>query len=230
MYARGIDVSCVQVEPIDWTGLDFAWVKCGNGNDGNDPMFLHHITSARAAGLVVGAYHVGFPLPSDPAHPGREPELQARAHYQQSASVIRDVGDLPTALDLEWPIPGSDKWRQFGLSAAFVRGWALAYLAEAERLCGRTPVLYDGFPDYWAGIDGADEAAFARYPLWVVDYPAPWQHRVPTDDHMLVVPKPWTAWTFWQHCGGGIRLANGVPVDGNVFNGTAEELLIYAAS
>jgi GH25 family lysozyme M1 (1,4-beta-N-acetylmuramidase) len=224
MLTRLIDVSSVQAARIDFPavvlqGVAGVYHRCGNGNNSPDPNFASRIGEANSAGLMVGAYAVGFPLPLDPAHPGREPEAQAEAHYKQCGGLGSGAGELRPMLDLEWPVPGSPEWRMFALSGAFVRTWALAYLRHAQSLWGVAPLLYDGFPDFWSGIDGASEPAFADFPLWVVDYPAPWQHQVPSNDQLLVVPRPWSKWTMWQHCGGGLRLPGGVPVDGDVFNG-----------
>lgn len=239
-FARGVDVSDVQSVAIDWAallaeGYSFTYHRCGNGNDPPDPNFPSRIDGAMRAGLLGGAYAPGFPLPPDPAHPGREPYAQARAHYQQCGGLGSGGGELPPMLDLEWPVPGSPEWTKYaaiGMTKATVRDWAYAYLQEAESLWGVLPVLYDGFPDFWAacGIDGASDSRFAKYPLWVVDYPAPYQHVAPPDDSLLVVPEPWGGknWKLWQHAGGTMRLPGGVPIDGDVFNGDVAALRAFA--
>lgn len=226
MRVRGIDVSSVQGK-IDWarvaaSGVQFVMRKCGNGNNAADSGFAADMTDARAAGLVVGAYHVGFPLPADSAHPGRDPADQAKRHFDACAGLGSRPGELPPALDLEWPVPGTPEWTRYGCTAPQVRAWALAYLAEAEKLWGRLPLLYDGFPDYWRDIGGWTEPAFARYPLWVVQYPSAYKTAIPIDGAPPDLPQPWTDWALWQHSGGGLRLTNGVPVDGNVFNGDSD--------
>lgn len=217
MTIRGIDISSVQGNVIDWaavakSGVRFAMIKCGNGNNAPDPSFSRAVFGARRAGIVVGPYHVGFPLPPDPAHPGRGPVEQARAHFAASAGVGTLDGELPPALDLEWPAPGTPEWTKYGCSGPQVRTWALAYLAEAERLYGRSPLVYDGFPIYWKEIDGANEPMFAHYPLWWVDYRAGTQP-----------PKPWSTWALHQINGGGGHLPSGAPVDEDTFNGSEEE-------
>jgi GH25 family lysozyme M1 (1,4-beta-N-acetylmuramidase) len=75
------------------------------------------------------------------------------------------------------------------------------------------------FPDYWAGIGGASEPAFARYPLWVVNYPERYKGKTPPDGVSPTIPAPWKTWALWQHCGGGMHLPGGAPVDSDVFNG-----------
>ena len=223
MPIRGLDVSSIQGK-IDWSavaaaGVRFVVRKCGNGNNPPDCGFSDYLSGARAAGLVVGAYHVGFPLPTDPAHPGRAPSDQAKAHFDACQGLGSKPGELPPALDLEWPVPGSPEWTKYGCTASQVRAWALAYLEAAEQLWGRTPLLYDGFPDYWAAIGGASEAGFAKYPLWVVNYPEQYKGRTPPDGASPALPGPWTAWSLWQHSGGGFHLPSGAPVDSDVFNG-----------
>jgi GH25 family lysozyme M1 (1,4-beta-N-acetylmuramidase) len=221
---RGIDVSSVQGD-VDWQavasqGVRFAYVKCGNGNDGVDGGWLDNVQRARAAGLYVGVYHVGFPLPDDPAHPGRNPVDQARAHYAASGGIGARAGDLPCALDLEWPVPGTPEWTKYGCSAEQVREWALAYLAESSAMHCRPTMVYDGFPIYWDAIGGGSEPRFAQYPLWRVDYRA-----------MPLTPKPWTTWRVWQMKGGGpgcMRLPSGAPVDLDVFDGDEDALRAFA--
>lgn len=231
MSIRGFDVSSIQGK-IDWaavaaSGVRFVVRKCGNGNDPPDPGFDSYLLGARAVGLAVGAYHVGFPLPPDSAHPGRAAVDQARAHFEACQKLGSAAGEIPPALDLEWPVPGTPAWSKYKCTPAQVRAWALAYLEEAEQLWGRLPLLYDGFPDYWAGIDGGSEPAFAKYPLWVVNYPEKYKGRTPPDGASPPIPAPWTNWTLWQHSGGGLHLPSGVPVDSDVFNGDEAAFSVF---
>jgi lysozyme len=223
MRIRGLDVSSIQ-GVVDWNalvqrGVRFTMCRSGNGNNAPDRDFAADIAGARAAGLVVGAYHVGFPLPPSDAHPGRPAAEQAKAHFAASLGVGGNAGDLPPALDLEWPVPGSLEWQTFGCSREQVREWALEWLETATSLWGRKPLLYDGFPVYWAAIDGGSEPRFGDYPLWVVQYPEQYKGTIPPDSVEPIIPAPWTTWTLWQHSGGGFRLPNGTPVDSDLFNG-----------
>ncbi|HEY2515691.1 MAG TPA: glycoside hydrolase family 25 protein [Polyangiaceae bacterium] len=226
MPIRGIDVSSIQGK-IDWpkvaaSGVRFVMRKCGNGNNAPDPGFADDVAGARAAGLAVGAYHVGFPLPSAPEHPGRDAADQAKAHFAACKGLGSQAGELPPALDLEWPVPGTPEWAKYGCTPDQVRAWAIAYLEAAETLWGRLPIVYDGFPIYWQQIGGASEPRFGRYPLWVVNYPEQYKGAIPPDGASPPIPGPWSAWTLWQHSGGGQRLPSGAAVDGNVFCGDEE--------
>src|SRR5579864_9557685 len=99
---RGLDVSAAQGR-VDWgcvagMGCRFAIIKCKQGNDGIDPRFAENVAGAKAAGLLVGAYHFAYPLPK------LDPRAQARAFFEAS-SLGNRAGELPPALDLEWPAP-----------------------------------------------------------------------------------------------------------------------------
>lgn len=218
---RGIDLSSIQTVrgrdgryvDVDWkrvaaSGVRFAYCRCGYGNESPDGSFAVFAAGAEAAGIAVGAYHVGFPI-RIAQDPGSSPEEQARAHFAASHSQGINPGELPPALDLEWPVPGTPEWGRHGCTPEFVRAWTLAYLAEMRALLGgRLPVLYDGFPNYWTAIGGSSEPLFAEYPLWRVDYrPRP------------VTPGPWTEFALWQCGGGSGRLPSGAPVDEDVFRG-----------
>jgi len=64
---RGADTSVVQpvLTSHQWraTGLDFVYVRCGNGNAPPDPNFVPQMTNARTAELVAG-FLIGIALAS----------------------------------------------------------------------------------------------------------------------------------------------------------------------
>jgi lysozyme len=222
---RGYDLSSLQgvLSPDSWRAVAhdpdvrFVSLRCGYGNNPHDPAFAANVAGARAVGLVVQAYHVGFPLRPDPAHPGREPEAQARAHFAAAGGLGRGRGELPPALDLEWPPP--QEWTTRGIDAAFVVHWAEAYGATMAALVGRTPLLYTYPVFHHALARGADLARLAGlFDLWAAEY----QLASP------VVLPPWKRCLFWQRSGGGGRLPWGAPVDEDVFVGSEEEFLRMA--
>lgn len=60
-HARGIDVSRWQGS-IDWkqvreAGISFVFIKASQGSSLEDPKFAENVQGAKAAGLLVGAYH-----------------------------------------------------------------------------------------------------------------------------------------------------------------------------
>jgi GH25 family lysozyme M1 (1,4-beta-N-acetylmuramidase) len=61
----GIDVSSYQ-ETVNWTsvkgaGITFAWAKATEGLTVNDAYFTANEANARAAGVLIGAYHFAHP-------------------------------------------------------------------------------------------------------------------------------------------------------------------------
>lgn len=56
MGVFGVDVSNHQ-SSFNFTGWDFAFIKASEGNSFKDWRFTQHLTNARAAGCLVGAYH-----------------------------------------------------------------------------------------------------------------------------------------------------------------------------
>lgn len=210
---RGVDTS--RIQPVltshEWrrTGLDFAYIKSGNGNGEPDECFVPQMTNARTAGLAVGAYHVGFPLRHDPRFPGRDPEEQARAHFMLSGALGQLPGTMPIALDLEWPEPKD--WAHWQIDAAFILQWAKTYLEVMEHSSGRTPIIYT-YPDFWTHVaSGQDTAWIKRYGLWLAAY----------DVEVPPGLEPWTECVLWQR-GGGTGYLEGCPVDEDVFLGDDE--------
>jgi lysozyme len=196
-------------------GLGGVYIRCGNGNSGVDPLFQVNLTNARSVAVPPGAYHVGFPLLPDAAHPGRGPEDQALAHYRASGGLGSAPGELRPVLDFEWPLPVD--WPKWGLTAKSIRTWGLGYLPACEELHGKPPMLYT-YPDFdlhvLAGATPEELALFARYDLWIARYGAASPGTI----------APWKAPRFWQKSDGGGRLPNGYAVDEDVFLGDAAAL------
>lgn len=241
----GVDVSGVQ-GAVDWqklagAGVRFAWLKCTEGNTrGRDTTFARNVRDAKAAGVLVGAYHFCYPLPHGAEHPaGRDPVTQAQRAFAESDQLGRLEGELPPAVDIEWPPEWErDKktgelvnlWNRWGVTAGSIATWTLAYLEEAERLWGRVPVLYT-YPHFWASLGEAGRRPeFARYPLWIANYlhPAP---GLPPDTKRPVVPAPWSSWLVWQYSADGGAHLPGVAtdIDRDAFAGTEEELAALGA-
>ena len=146
---RGVDVNGTK-GPVDWArvraaGFDFAFVKATEGRTFNDERFAFNRRAAKAAGLVVGAYHFARPDNNRP-----EAEVQ---HFMQVARPQR--GELLPALDWETNPPTAD--------------WALRFLRALERAIGAPPILYT-FPDFLRRTGSF--AAFHRFPLWYARYGA----------------------------------------------------------
>ena len=158
----GPDISSNQPHPIDWTavkaaGHTFVIVKAGGDQMSRatylNPYFAGDIRAARAAGLVVGAYH--WVSNADPG-----PVVAAvRAVWQP--------GDLPVALDYE----------QAGISHGRLHQVRAAYQAA-----GFATMTYT-YPAFWSQMGDPSCAECAADPLWYAAYqsrqpspPAPWRN------------------------------------------------------
>lgn len=215
MTVRGVDISEVQQNvDFQWLvkqGFQFVIVKCYTGNDGKDPFYEKNVAGALAAGLKVGIYHFIYPLPTDPAHPGRDAKTQAAMHYK--AAELAGPQKV-VCCDLEWPEP--QDWLKWHVDGQFIAKWTLDYLAEYERLSGVRPVLYTYF--FYAQACNLP-SQFANYKLWDANF-----------EHPPKIPKPWTDWVLQQDGGGTtgvvLKLPNGIPVDDDL----AKDLSLWGES
>ncbi|GAA0390635.1 glycoside hydrolase family 25 protein [Paenibacillus motobuensis] len=205
--AQGIDVSHWNGK-IDWAkvaanGISFAFIKATQNSV--DKMFLENAKGAKAAGLLIGAYHY---LDNKVTTPDA-----AKAAARMFYNAIQFAGvkfDLPPVLDYE---SKSDSLSAVGATAV-----AKAFLGEIERLTGVTPILYT-YPAFIGNFSG-----LSQYPLWIARYST----QTPAD------ASGWKRWEFWQYSDGqsggtlpnGSRIVGGIngQVDLNEFDGTEAEL------
>src|SRR5436190_6849314 len=127
MAVTGVDVNGAK-GPIDWgrvrqAGFDFAILKATEGRTFDDERFVANRRGAKAAGLVVGAYHF--------ARPDNNTPQQEAAHFLRVYQPQQ--GELLPALDWETDPPTGS--------------WALAFLRAVEQAIGTPPMLYT-FPDF----------------------------------------------------------------------------------
>lgn len=185
--ATGPDVSSWQHPngaPLDWgevrrAGHDFMYVKADEGpvqpggSYYTNPYFGKDWNAAAAAGLYRGAYHYARPkLPYSTA-------VEDARHFISIAGTMHGPQDLPPALDLE---------ETGDLPPYAVAQWTRTWLAEVERLTGRTPIIYVGYYFWQASVGGPGD--FGRYPLWL----ASWSN----EPSPALIPNSWQTWTFWQ--------------------------------
>lgn len=127
---RGIDVSHHQGD-IDWQrvaadDVAFAIIKATEGGDHIDDAFATNLSEARAAGLVVGAYHF-FTF----CRPGAD---QAKNFL---AVVPRGEPMLPPVVDIEF---GGNCPRR--LTPEELRAELDAFLAPIEAQLGKQAIIY----------------------------------------------------------------------------------------
>ncbi|WP_068499790.1 GH25 family lysozyme [Paenibacillus kribbensis] len=199
--AQGIDVSRYQGK-IDWKavkadGISFAFIKASQGQRYVDPTFISNAKGARAAGVLLGAYHFVDATSVE----------AAKAEARHFAEVLNQVGgaktlDLTPVMDYE-NNPGN-------LSKKLISAVALAFLLELERLMGRKPIIYTG-----NAFAANFNASLGGYPLWIARYS---ETRVPTDT------AAWKQWDIWQYSDSGKVAGIKGNVDLNEFDGTVDEL------
>lgn len=146
---EGADLSKWQgvAEFTQWAsaGKAFVFLKATQGASAVDPDHQKNAEAARAAGLLVGAYH--FYVPSDSAD-------------AQFANLRRQAppkpGDLPPAVDIEILSPNSPTEL-----AAQLR----PFLQMIENEYGVKPIIYSG-----RSFATAHLADLSAYPLWLAEY------------------------------------------------------------
>jgi lysozyme len=162
---KGIDVyhgDC----PIDWakvkaSGREFVFIKCTEGHN-SDPMFHDSWTKAKAAGLLVGAYHF--------FHPAQDVDAQVQAFLKTMGPLT--PGCLPPVLD----------WETHELSPQEEVQAGLAWLRAVQSATGKAPIIYAGA--YYIG-DLNNPPALANYPLWLADYRSTPHVPAPFKDYLF---------------------------------------------
>jgi GH25 family lysozyme M1 (1,4-beta-N-acetylmuramidase) len=200
----GVDVSSYQGSSINWqsvraAGRHFAFAKASEGTGFTDPSFTHNWPGMKAAGVLRGAYHFF------------RPSIGGAAQADHFVDVINahggiGDGDLPPVADVEV----SDS-----RSAATVIAELRSFLERVQARTGRKPMIYTA-NFFWGEYLGNPN--FSSYPLWVANYGVSCPY----------LPNAFASWRFWQSTDSA--RVNGIPggVDGDVFNGSIDELRAFA--
>lgn len=152
----GIDVSHWN-QDIDWkqvaaSGVRFAYLKATEALSYADGTFLQNLRGARAAGILVGAYHF--------FRPAFDPILQADWFYK----VAHEANDLPPAIDLE---DAGRMTRQKMADAARI------CLARSEERWQCKVMVYTN-PGFWLEHLPSAQDWAAAYGLWQATYAQIW--------------------------------------------------------
>lgn len=199
---------------INWTkvkssGRSFAIVKATQSTTYTNPYFASDYAQAKAAGLVVGAYHFAHPrLPVSTA-------ADDARHYLRTVGSFKGSGLLPPVLDLECDGSGTSCYNGSRLSVSQLQQWTKTWLDTAKAMTGRVPIIYT-YDSFWRNAMG-DTRSFTSYPLWYARYTS-------TTPTAATLPGGWSRWTMWQYTSGGTT--SGIPDTGDVnrFNGDAASL------
>lgn len=212
--ARGIDVSSFQHPggaAINWpsvaqAGYRFAFIKATEGSYYVNPFFRGDAAAAKAAGLLVAAYHFANPA-------GSSGTVQAD-YALNHGTYLADGKTLRMILDIEVD-PYLTKVC-YGLSPAQMVSWIAAFTGEVYRRTGLRPVI-NTQPAWWNKCTGSTRA-FVADQLWVQD------HRAGATSPQL--PAGWTGWSYWQY-----SITGRVPgVTGNVDLSLLNPALLAAAN
>ena len=207
----GIDVSAWQddnntPQKINWpnarqAGALFAFIKVSESSF-CDEDFASNWAAAKQAGLLRGAYH--FYNYTQPP----QPQVDCFINLLKD-----DWGELPPVLDLEdrsaWPWPGG----------AAVKNAIQIFLQKVEAASGRKPIFYTN-PNMITNLIPPVPDWLKAYPLWIANYGV---------NTPLI--GPWPTWNFWQFSDKGDGHAFGmesVNVDLDYFNGSEDDLRVFA--
>ena len=221
---EGFDISSVQGH-VDFASLGqyrFVYIKAKQGNDGVDPLFHQNCLAAKTAGIVYGAYHFVYPL----GH--IDPVQQAQDFYNASGGLGSNIGDLPQAVDLEWPAP--QDWAHWGCTAASICTWCSKLLAKMDELHGCETVVYI-YPDFVNHlVSGGGDISFlrTRKRLWMAGGKHYGDGVLPGPGEPPPEPQGLTNIVLQQWDGnGGRRLPNGVDCDFDLFLGSEADFALF---
>lgn len=205
------------------SGLALVFHRATLGTTRADKSFLTAFRAIKGARLAAGAYHVIYP-PSDASGLATTGAGQAGAFIAQVARACRPGETVLLALD--WESPTLDGHSVAPAPASVVRD----FIAEVQRITGKTPIVYTDRSTIEANRAGIDQTirqaplwfAFMHYPVRysfeqivvksaVVDRTdrnkvtlelAPPQHDTVTFPQPDQI-QPWARPTFWQFSPGG---------------------------
>ena len=217
----GVDVSHYQ-GTINWptvkaSGISFAWTKATESASIIDSTFTANEVNAKAAGVLIGAYHFAHPE----THIGSAGADQEAAYFWAVCSnyVKGSNTYLMPMLDIEQDLTGASPAYTKATLSAWVNEFCnyLTSLAAANGVAIK-PVVYTyvSYATTWL------DTSVTNWPLWMAQYPG-------SPNPQTGAPSgtsPWSAgsWSVWQYSStatvGGISGG----CDADVFNGTAAGL------
>lgn len=197
---KGID--CSHWQPLlDYDaafadGIKFMSTKVSDGINGLDPTRFDHINAARAAGLLVGAFHF--------YRPGMDGTAQAENF----------IKNCPPNLD--WYCFDFEDHGSISVDQQLKEAKDFLDAIYASDQISKDPWIYlsSNFAD-----ELGNPSWLANYRLWLANYN-------PKSSRHFYVPKPWDKYTIWQNAEDGqcAGLQDGHSVDTDVFDGSLDEL------
>ncbi|MFB9238553.1 GH25 family lysozyme [Plantactinospora siamensis] len=186
---KGIDVSSHDhtLGAIDWPaqaagGVSFAYVKATEGTYYVNPYFDGDNRDAKAAGILVGAYHYARPDKKDPVNEAN--------YFIDHAQWVKDSQTLVPFLDLEWPYGSLNLPACWGLSTAELTGYIRSFANQVQARIGRKLMIYTN-TNWWNPCTG-NSTAFGDLPLDIAGYTA----------SLPPLPSGWSSTAVWQYAAG----------------------------
>ena len=189
---------------------EFVFIKASEFSSGREGYSRYTFyetdkAAAKAAGMVIGAYQYAKPT-ADTAQIVADATAQAQGLIALTGPIR--AGELPPVLDLE------DAPSALGKSNLTL--WAKTWLATAQQLTGRTPILYT-YTNFMTTRLVADPD-LVKYPLWQAHY-----------YYKLTAPTAVAGWPienrlFWQFTSAGqLPGTGGTATDLDVLMGTDDQ-------
>ncbi|MGA1813742.1 GH25 family lysozyme [Frondihabitans sp. 4ASC-45] len=229
----GLDVSAYQhgvsFRKAYARGARFVYIKATEGDTYTSARLANQYTTAKAAGLIRGAYHFAKPNTSTAV---KQAEYFVASLGELGRGRVDGGWTLPPLLDLEFnPYAASDGTNScWGLTPKQMQRWVSAYLDTVTGLTGRVPAIYTN-ANWWKTCTGGS-TDFTSYPLFLARY---------VDDvsgGSIDLPNGWPGWTIWQYTSTGSRYkgitnrtkGDVAASDENLFAGSFDDLVALAES
>jgi GH25 family lysozyme M1 (1,4-beta-N-acetylmuramidase) len=225
----GIDVSDYQSASINWNtlkntyGIVFGWAKIsegtasGAGSGGGN--FKTYAANAKAAGVVIGAYHYArYDLHGGTAGATAE----ATVFWNAAKNYLVGGGYyIMPMLDVEASFTGQTK----ATISAWVNQWCLTVSnnAAAAGVPGLRPCIYASSSKAATYLDSTVTQWFTDIANW------PYAHASAAAQAQAAPGPPagiapWSNWQFWQYDDQNVAQAI-TTGDGDIFNGTLAQLI-----
>ncbi|HTB84409.1 MAG TPA: GH25 family lysozyme [Candidatus Sulfotelmatobacter sp.] len=192
----GCDVSNHQPIGLNWTttvkgnGMSFAWAKATEGETYTDPNFTTYVANAKAAGVLIGAYHFAHPE----THLGLAgADGEAAQFWSVAGKYITNGGVyIMPALDMETDVGTNNPvvYTSYTLSQ-----WANRWCQDiandaASNGVAVKPVIYTftSYSSEWFN------SSVTNWPLWI----ASWPNNPNPQSGAPSSNGAWPTWTFWQ--------------------------------
>ena len=193
----GIDVSHFQ-GTVDWalakSQIDFAYIKCSEGQSAVDSMFMINAINANKSGVPIGYYHFATLNSEDVLNDARN---EANFFVQNVKKV--PAPNLPLVLDIELNKANLDKDE--------VLSWINTFFRELEVFGYKDSVLYSYTPFLNANLPRTHNLGNTR--LWLAAY---------VNKQTPLLPNGWKDYWLWQYSAKGTIAGVKTSVDLNKSN------------